>query len=61
MDKKQWQKPGLIVLVRNKPEEVVLLTCKTATGGGAFGHDLRCGDEFTVPGTCIDCFAAGTT
>jgi hypothetical protein len=26
--KKQWQKPELIVLVRIKPEEAVLITCK---------------------------------
>ncbi|MBU0493047.1 MAG: hypothetical protein KKB13_14470 [Chloroflexi bacterium] len=28
MNKKQWQKPELIVLVRGKPEEAVLATCK---------------------------------
>ena len=26
--RKQWQKPELIVLVRSKPEEAVLLACK---------------------------------
>ena len=26
--KKQWQKPELVVLVRNNPEEMVLLACK---------------------------------
>jgi hypothetical protein len=26
--RKQWQKPELIVLVRSKPEEAVLSTCK---------------------------------
>lgn len=29
--KKKWEKPQLIVLVRNRPEEAVLLACK---GGG---------------------------
>ncbi len=27
--KKEWEKPELIVLVRGKPEEGVLVTCKT--------------------------------
>ena len=36
-EKKPWTKPELIVLLRGKPEEAVLLACKTATypiGGG---------------------------
>ena len=28
MMKKQWAQPQLIVLVRRKPEEAVLVTCK---------------------------------
>lgn len=28
MPKKKWEKPQLIVLVRGKPEEAVLVTCK---------------------------------
>lgn len=32
MQKKKWDKPELIVLVRGKPEEMVLAQCK----GGAF-------------------------
>jgi hypothetical protein len=32
MLKKAWKTPELIVLVRNKPEEAVLTTCK----GGSF-------------------------
>ena len=31
--KKEWTKPELIVLVRNKPEEAVLTACKFASGG----------------------------
>ena len=27
-EEKPWQKPELIVLVRSKPEEAVLVTCK---------------------------------
>ena len=26
--KKRWSKPELVVLVRNQPEEAVLVTCK---------------------------------
>jgi hypothetical protein len=29
--RKQWQKPELTVLVRSKPEEAVLTTCKLNT------------------------------
>ncbi|MFZ1042379.1 MAG: hypothetical protein WCA79_17195 [Anaerolineales bacterium] len=32
---KQWQKPELIVLVRNQPEEAVLASCKIGTASGA--------------------------
>ena len=30
-EKKQWLKPELIVLARNKPEETVLTACKVTT------------------------------
>jgi hypothetical protein len=33
-DKKPWQKPELIVLVRSHPEEVVLAVCKNASAAG---------------------------
>ena len=36
---KKWVTPELIVLVRNKPEEAVLETCKgTAIGGTGYWH-----------------------
>jgi hypothetical protein len=31
-DKKEWVKPELTVLVRNEPEEQVLMGCKTMGG-----------------------------
>ena len=35
MQKKEWRKPELIVLVRSKPEEDVLVICKfTSVRGG---------------------------
>jgi hypothetical protein len=37
MKKKLWKKPELIVLVRNQPEEVVLVGCK---GGGLMNNSF---------------------
>jgi hypothetical protein len=52
---KTWQKPLLIVLVRSKPEEAILVICK------AEGLDL---DQATTAsgcgfddGQCTDCMA----
>jgi hypothetical protein len=36
--RKQWQKPELIVLVRSKPEEAILLGCKYDVGNGPTRH-----------------------
>jgi hypothetical protein len=37
-EKKQWTKPELLVLVRNKPEEAVLVTCKGVNAGPLAGY-----------------------
>ncbi len=37
MDKKEWEEPELIIIVRCKPEESVLFVCKASRYG--------CGDE----------------
>jgi len=37
MNKKKWEKPELIVLLRNTPEEAVLQTCKFIPGTGPAG------------------------
>ena len=48
-EKKQWQKPELIVLVRGKPEEAVLAGCKLSPRLGSgknfydVCHDYPCG------------------
>jgi len=43
MQKKVWQKPELVVIVRNKPEEAVLQTCKTSgTNSGSRGRQNNC-------------------
>ena len=46
--KKPWSEPALIVLVRGKPEEALLLGCKTGVqgvpgpSGSACGQTLGC-------------------
>ena len=43
MEKKEWAEPGLIVLVRSKPEEAVLTACKYAdTIGGSNSQNSQC-------------------
>ena len=37
--KRTWQKPELVVLVRNRPEEGVLATCKSGSYAGSPGPD----------------------
>jgi hypothetical protein len=38
MAKKKWKEPELIVMVRNKPEEAVLMACKADGIGGPTGQ-----------------------
>ena len=33
--KRIWEQPKLVILVRGRPEELVLLACKTLTNSGA--------------------------
>ena len=40
--KKVWNKPELTVLTRNKPEEVVLAACKTASLWGPADDNGKC-------------------
>ena len=49
-EKKQWQKPALIVLVRRKPEEAVLEACKASDDlDGLACFDRLCGLAFVAP------------
>jgi hypothetical protein len=41
MEKKKWETPKLIVLYKARPEENVLLVCKTA-GAGAGQYAAAC-------------------
>ena len=53
-NKKPWQKPGLVILVRNKAEEAVLTTCKnTSFTGGPPDHYYGC--YVWDPRGCQDC------
>ncbi|MBC8446887.1 MAG: hypothetical protein H8D78_03980 [Chloroflexi bacterium] len=55
MNKKQWQKPELIVLVRSKPEEAVLTACKGAAMPGADAVAQRnCVTVFGCPGCLLE-------
>lgn len=52
--KKEWEKPKLIVLIRGKPEESVLLFCKTLGYAGENqpqGIIFQCG-LFAEPMPC---------
>ena len=48
--KKTWSKPEMIVLVRGRPEEAVLMACKfegsspTTSGQGWVACSVGCGD-----------------
>jgi hypothetical protein len=54
--KKAWVTPELIVLVRSKPEEAVLVACKAWGGpwGGADPQDVQEGCSTTA---CVWCTA----
>ena len=57
MTKKLWQKPQLIVIVRNRPEESVLTGCKSEGGMGDSGtSNFLCGWA-----ACTDCYDQGTS
>jgi hypothetical protein len=52
-EKKQWTKPELIVLVRNKPEEAVLGACKMVSGpDGPLATYIACGTD-ACAGWCL--------
>ncbi len=59
MDKKQWQKPELIVLVRSKPEEAVLQACKGYSNSGVTGGPDAANLGCILPG-CPMMGCAGT-
>jgi hypothetical protein len=58
--KKAWVEPELIVLVRSKPEEAVLVFCKTADVIGGFSDtNSRC--AYVPVMNCSACLTNGTS
>jgi hypothetical protein len=54
-EKKLWQKPELIVLVRSRPDEAVLETCKSSgrtTGESHYKNNCMKENSSTCPQTC---------
>ncbi len=51
MEKKTWQKPQLIVLVRGKPEEAILSFCKGSMEMGYPGNVF----DWCVHDNCLGC------
>ena len=61
LTKKEWIEPELIVLVRNKPEEAVLTTCK-GSGIQGGGHPTATFDYCVWnPGVCAECTSLGAS
>jgi hypothetical protein len=55
MSKKKWTMPELTVIVRAKPEETVLTTCKTGPAGQSSPSAPGLGCRVTAPGPCAFC------
>ena len=54
MKKKTWVTPELIVLVRRKPEEGILVNCQdSGSGSNQTGDDVACWVD--VGGLCLSC------
>ena len=58
--KKIWEKPKLIILLRGRPEEMVLASCKyTKLKNGPANKNTQC---ITKSGkNCVVCSTAGTS
>ena len=53
MQKKEWRKPELIVLVRSEPEETILVICKATTvRGGPNYYNTGCRSATNCTGSC---------
>jgi hypothetical protein len=64
MEKKTWQTPKLVALVRDKPEEAVLSFCKGGSIGGPATQINLCNWMNYPPGGCVDlatCSAVGVS
>lgn len=63
MPKKKWTKPKLIVLVRERQEELVLVGCKATAQTSNYGtHVMACSFVRNPRGACMgSCFAYGAS
>ena len=53
--KKVWEKPKLLVLIKSRPEESVLGSCKSNTVGGSTENWFTaCGGR--IPVACYPCY-----
>jgi len=59
--KPKWAKPKLIVLVRGKPQEVVLDACKDGIGGDPSNGFAGCWDYYVVDVGCPTCSEIGSS
>lgn len=56
MKKKKWTTPMLVVLVRGRPEEMVLSACKWGPPDGAGARDNTCTRYLAVERVCeVEC------
>jgi hypothetical protein len=56
-EKKEWQNPELIVLVRGRPEEAVLTPCKSSSVAGGSGDEASgCNFYEGACGACYDVY-----
>ncbi len=56
--KREWYKPQLVIIVRNKPEELVLLGCKVDENNtGAANYHTFCIEQDGESDGCSSCMA----
>ena len=64
MAQRKWKKPELTVLVRGRPEEAVLVNCKTSSSAMGPNHDaFYCDRKVNLNANCYSqpCSTVATT
>lgn len=56
-EKKVWKEPELVILVRNHPEEAILLGCKSNTVPNASGDGYGNVNRWCIRQSAGSCFA----
>jgi len=57
---KKWEKPELLILVRGRPDDAVLVGCKGGVVGAAATDDALCVTYDAIARTCPDICSAVT-